>query len=278
MIKHTTFLIAILFPFAAAYAQQASKKLNPQDLFHVNKPITFTDYFKKGLQKWTLSIDAAYDKSSRPTTSDRVRILSAPGTDGMKAVRFEVTGAPETFRAELALPAEQGWQERWYTEKIYLDRLPADKEGYIVMQWHAQMGDHRIDRDFPNLALRVSENKWQIAQAFGNPDNIQRRLTNPAPLITEKQWQQIIVHVRWSDDKDGLVQVWINHQLVLDQKGPNLYSGLAIRSPYFKTGIYCPSRKHSTDQQPSIVVYAAQIKIGSSKATYEIMTDKESNN
>lgn len=276
MIKHINLFIGLIFYVATLQAQHASQKLNTKNVFDINKPVIFKDYFKNDLSKWKLSIDAKYDKNERPTSSDRVRIETAPETNNMKSVRFEVTGAPKTFRAELALPAEEGWQERWYAEKIYLNNLPTDKDGYIVMQWHAQMGDNRVNRDFPNLAIKVSENKWQIAQAFGSPSNIQRRVTNPPGLITAKQWQQFVVHVKWSDDKDGLIQVWINGQLVLNQNGPNLYSGLAKRSPYFKTGIYRPSRKQGTEQEPPVVVYAAKIKIGSSKATYDVMTEKSS--
>jgi len=174
-----------------------------------------------------------------------------------------VPGLPGTFRSEIALPSDDGLQERWYGERIKIAKVPAPSPGYLVLQWHAVMGDAaKTSRGFPPLEISVNGNKWMIRRAFGSP------ITGE----TKREWTDWVVHAKWSKGDDGEIQIWQNGTLVWDVKGPNCYSGLAVeRTPYMKTGIYRPTRKESKTSEDPTVVYVTDVKIGGPDATYQMV-------
>jgi len=231
--------------------------------------------FRGDLHKWELSIDALYLPEQRPLSTPLVKIVPADDTPGETAVRFEVPGLPGTFRSEIALPSDDGLQERWYGERIKIAKVPAPSPGYLVLQWHAVMGDAaKTSRGFPPLEISVNGNKWMIRRAFGSPITGEtKRDTKLLPgVVQEGKWTDWVVHAKWSKGDDGEIQIWQNGTLVWDVKGPNCYSGLAVeRTPYMKTGIYRPTRKESKTSEDPTVVYVTDVKIGGPDATYQMV-------
>jgi len=266
------FVTAALFGIFHAWlpdanAQYASRQLKPSDVFDTTKKIIYQDDFRGDFRKWTLSIDALYDPAARPLTSDRVTREAMAGLPGRLPVKFHLPGTPGTFRSELALPAEEGLQERWYGARIAVDQI-TDKAGYIVLQWHAVMGKDKVNRNFPNLAIHQKDDKWVVARAWGTPANIQRSSTELPGSVVPGTLTNWVIHTKWATDSSGIVEIWKDDTLVYQQKGQNAYNLSVDRTPYLKTGIYRPARKDSTTSEAPIVVRVSDMRIGRSDAGY----------
>lgn len=250
-----------------ANAQYASRQLKPSDVFDTTNKVIFRDDFRGDFRKWTLSIDALYDPAVRPLTSDRVTREPLAGLPGRLPATFTLPGTPGAFRSELALPAEEGLQERWYGARIAVDQI-ADQAGYIVLQWHAVMGKDKVNRNFPNLAIHQKGDKWVVARAWGSPANIQRSTTELPGNVVPGTLTNWVIHAKWATDASGVVEIWKDGTLVYQQKGQNAYHLSIARTPYLKTGIYRPARKDSTTSEPPIVVRVSDMRIGRSDAGY----------
>jgi Polysaccharide lyase len=250
-----------------ANAQYASRVLKPADVFDTSKRVIYQDDFRGDFRKWTLSIDALYDPAARPLISDRVTSEAVPGLSGRLAAKFTLPGTPGAFRSELAIPAEEGLQERWYGARIAVDQI-TDQAGYIVLQWHAVMGKDKVNRNFPNLAIHQKGDKWVVARAWGTPANIQRATTELPGSVAPDTLTNWVIHAKWATDTQGLIEIWKDGELVYQQKGQNAYNLSVDRTPYLKTGIYRPSRKDSTTAESPIVVRVSDVRIGRADAGY----------
>ncbi|GAB6165931.1 hypothetical protein JCM19992_19310 [Thermostilla marina] len=217
-------------------------------------------------------------------TPERIKIVAAPGLEpGRKAVRFFVPRAPNSFRAEISLPSEKGFNERWYGARLL---VPADwvfdstRGNDIVMQWHAVPGNWRAT--YPNLAIAIGNDNWFIRQNYGcaqtKPTRVTHKLDDP---VEPGKWVSWVIHAKWSPNADGLLQVWKDGRLVLNLKGPNVYSTIGAEyTPYLKTGIYHPewhvdndAKREAFDKERPVatdkVIYVTDIKIGDERARYD---------
>lgn len=276
-------LAALLLALPAAAADRVPKRpFRAGDVFDPAQPVIFQDDFRSGqFGRWNFSEDDRY--GLRQVSPDRMRIVDAPGLEaGAKAVRFAVPRAPNSFRAELSLPHESGFHERWYGARIL---IPADwvldpgRANDIVIQWHAIPGNGRAT--FPNLAISVGHTNWFIRQSFGcaqtNPTRTSVQLDDP---VQPGAWVSWVLHARWAPDTNGLIQIWRDGRLVLERGGPNVYSTIGLAyTPYLKTGLYHPEWHTDTDakragfdrETPAAtnkVIYVTDVKIGDERARY----------
>ena len=210
--------------------------------------------------------------------------MEAPGlADGRRAARFTVPRAPNSFRAEISLPHEDGFNERWYGERVL---VPADwvfdpnRGNDLVMQWHAIPGNWRAT--FPNLEISIGNTNWFIRQSYGSaqtkPTRTSERLADP---VKPGAWTSWVVHAKWSPSADGLLQIWKDGKLVLGRKGTNVYSTIGVAyTPYLKTGIYHPEwhidkdgKKEAFEREWAVatnkVIFVTDVKVGSDRAKYE---------
>ena len=211
------------------------------------------------------------------------RVVGPGLGDGRKAVRFAVQRAPNSFRSEISLPHEDGFQERWYGERILVPQdwvFDPAKANDIVMQWHAIPGNWRAT--YPNLAISIGNTNWFIRQSFGSaqtkPTRTNQKLPDP---VRRGAWVSWVIHAKWSPGDDGLLQIWQDGKLVMDRKGPNVYSTIGVEyTPYLKTGIYHPEwhldkdgAREAFDKENPVatnkVIYATDIKVGNEHARFE---------
>jgi hypothetical protein len=86
-----------------------SRPFRAQHVFDLTRPVIFQDDFRSGrFGRWHFSEDDRYNVLQE--TPARMRIVDAPGLAGRKAVCFTVPRAPNSFRAEISLPHEKGFQ------------------------------------------------------------------------------------------------------------------------------------------------------------------------
>lgn len=266
---------------AASKPQQ--KKLRAKDVFTPAKTIIFQDDFRSpSLDLWNFSENDQYQLPAPPP--NRIEVVAAPGLkSGSKATRFTVPYGHNSFRSEISLPHESGFQERWYGQRVLIpDEWEFDpaRAADIVMQWHGIPGNWKAT--FPNLEISVSNDRWNIRQSFGSaqskPTRTSTKLEEP---VQKGVWVSWVIHAKWSPREDGLVQIWKDDKLVMDRKGPNVYGTIGVDyTPYLKTGIYRPEWKAKPDTAPPSaahkpaqvakkVVYVADVKIGNQNAQYE---------
>jgi hypothetical protein len=260
------------------------------EVFDYKKPLIFQDDFRSlnfDAGKWRFSENGNYEiQHENPA---RIKIVDAPGlSEGMKAVRFAVQRAPNSFRSEISLPHEPGFQERWYGERIYVPEewvFDPDRAVDIVMQWHAIPGNWRAT--YPNLEISVGNTNWFVRQSFGNaqekPTRTNLRLDDP---VRRGAWVAWVIHAKWSPRDDGLLQIWRDGRLVMERSGPNVYGTIGEDyTPYLKTGIYHPEWNLSTKgkreaferERPAAtnkVIFVTDIKIGDARARYEDVAPK----
>lgn len=267
---------------------KAVKKMTAGDVFKAGEQVMFRDEFQdESLALWNLSED---DRYSLPAPSPkRIRVVDAPKlAAGTKAVRFEVVRGPNSFRSEISLPYEEGFQERWYSARVLIPEdwtVDPQKANDIVMQWHAIPGNWRPTH--PNLAISIGRNRWFIKQSHGSPqEGPVRKNTRVEEPMKPGMWVTWIIHARWSPTAEGLLQVWKDGSLILNSAGPNVYGTIGEEyTPYFKTGIYRPEWHLDTEEkrlvfesQPPVpnskVVYVTDVKIGDARATLGTMMPK----
>ena len=278
------FCLRLVFQNEAAFSADitrvedsiASSRLKAEQVFATSGPLIFQDRFHQRLQQWMLSID---DVKQVGTRNPRV-VLVQNGGDAVPAVRMTLPGDPGKFRSELSLPAEKNHQERWYAERTRIPQA-ADENGFILMQWHALIGEekklHQSDagiRNFPNLAIHLKNERFEVTRAWGPLVNSFRdhRITSLPWQATE--WTDWVIHAIWSEQDNGLVQIWQNRQLVYEASGPNLYNDVERVTPYFKTGIYRPSRKPKKGdkrREADTVIYVRDVSIGNASANLSLM-------
>lgn len=275
-------IAAALVMAAGAFAAESHRPFRAADVFDLTQPIIFHDDFSSGrFGRWNFSEDDRYRLTHE--SPDRIRIVEAPGlAPGHKAACFVVPRGPNSFRAEVSLPHEPAFTERWYSERILVPRdwvFDATNGNDLVMQWHAIPGNWRAT--FPNLEISIVGKSWVIRQSFGSaqtrPTRTSTKLADP---VEPGAWVSWVVHAKWSPGDDGIIQAWKDRKLVLDRKGPNVYTTIGVQyTPYLKTGIYHPQWHLDTDakrrafaaQKPADikrVIYVTDVKVGSERADF----------
>lgn len=214
----------------------------------------FRDDFRGGdLAKWGLSEDNRYNLQAH--TPGRIDIVDAPGlAPGTKAVRFNVPRAPNSFRAEISTRQEDGFQERWYSQRLLVPKewVPEFKAkgNDIVMQWHGIPGNWKAT--YPNLEISIGRDKWFVRRSFGSAREPQRANKELDEKVIPGQWTSWVTHAKWSPREDGHIRTWKDGKLVFEAKGPNVYGDIGVEyTPYFKTGIYHPewNLEHREDRR-----------------------------
>ena len=254
----------------------ASSRLKADQIFAKSGQVIFQERFNQRLQQWMLSIDDVKDVGTR---NPRVVLVLHDG-DAAPAVRMTLPGEPGLFRSELSLPAEKNYQERWYAERTLIPQA-TDDNGFILMQWHALIGEEKKQhqnetgiRNFPNLAIHFQGNKYSVSRAWGPLVNSYRDHQPMRQPWQAAEWTDWVIHAIWSEQDNGLVQIWQNRQLVYEAHGPNLYNDVERVTPYFKTGIYRPSRKPKNGDNRSeadTVIYVRDVSIGNANADLLLM-------
>ena len=278
-------LLAALAPLfiSSAAADEPIRPFRAKDVFDGRQTIIFQDNFQSGqFGRWNFSEDDRYKLQKE--TPERMKIVEAPGLGGgKKAVRFTVPRAPNSFRAEISLPHENGFNERWYGERILVPQdwvFDPNRGNDLVMQWHAIPGNWRAT--YPNLEISVGNTNWYIRQSFGNAQDKPTRTNQKLDdLVKPGVWVSWVIHAKWAPGDDGLLQIWKDGKLVMERKGPNVYSTIGVEyTPYLKTGIYHPEwhldkdgKQESFDREiPAAkikVIYVTDVKIGDARAKYE---------
>jgi len=182
-------------------------------------------------------------------------------------------------RTEVSGPYAQVGQEYWYGFRILLpeDYIP-DRIWEIVAQWQG-VPDTDLGEKWRNpvLALSTTGGRWGWVSRWDAKRNTFQSGKREYGGVHEYDlgpyersvWTNWVVHVQWSYETDGWLQVWRNGRKVIDQTGPNAYND--AKGPFFKMGLYkgWGDPKKRSDTVDRRVLYHDQFRMGGADARYE---------
>jgi len=199
------------------------------------------------------------------------QLSSAVKRNGAKSARFEMRSSSDRIRSEI-LKDEESEKNRWFGNSLYLpsenwasDLLPEGWE--IITQWHA-LDDPGEPARFPPLALVVSKGRlsfqiyWSSKEINTNSNYAGKKIFDLGPVEKDK-WLDMVYHINFSHNSDGVLEVWKNGVKVVDFNGPNCYNDDSL--PYMKMGIY----KRGWNKITKRVIYIDEVRVGNGNATYK---------
>jgi hypothetical protein len=165
--------------------------------------------------------------------------------------------------------------------------------GGIILQYHDRSYKDSSWRS--GLPLVISHAKegfriWNRADGCRNrPEcvnnsNVKNSITRfqkkSIPML-RGQWNDFVMHIKWSPNSDGLIQIWVNGKLELDSKGSNYYNEYPANTyPYFKMGLY-QSQYGKSDWSKEInwgvierTLYHDELRIGNANSSYDEIVPK----
>lgn len=281
--RAVTLFVTICIALPCLSEEDGVRHFTARQVFNYQSAILFeSDFAKTGLDKWNISQDSRYRLAKNDP--ERLQITDPPGRTGLsKAVRFTVPRAPNSFRSELSLPSEKGFNERWYGASLFVPEnwvIDNNRGADIVVQWHGVPGNWKPT--YPNLVIAIQSSNWYIRQSFGSPQNGPDRTSTrlDAPL-KPGEWVDWIIHAKWSPNADGRIRIWKDGKEVFQATGPNVYGTIEREyTPYLKTGIYHPEwnlksdahKKRFEEEIPGVTnkeIYVSKVVIGSARASLE---------
>ncbi|MGE5295361.1 MAG: polysaccharide lyase [Solirubrobacterales bacterium] len=182
-------------------------------------------------------------------------------------------------RTEIQDPRSDIGKEYWYGFSILLpeDYVP-DRIWEIVAQWQATP-DTELGEKWRNpvLALSTTNGRWGWVSRWDAKRNTYESGKREYGGVKEYDlgeyergvWTDWVVHVKWSYESDGLLQIWKDGKPVVDQNGPNAYNDAT--GPFFKMGLYkgWGDPKKPGDAVIRRVLYHDEFRMAGADAVYQ---------
>lgn len=246
---------------------------------HAQAKVIFNGDFETG--------NTSQFRRSETCCSYSVQAVTSPVRSGKYAARFELrrtdADVANSKRAEILPPSPYDGSnitggvgdERWFGFSIFIpkdwvdDNTSAEE---LVWQVH-DIPDSCEDFRSPPVSLLVIggnfvfEKEWDSrACTPGNRMEGVKRF--PIGALKKGQWNDFVVHVKWSYGSDGFTQVWRDGTMLVNDKGPNFYNDTS--DGYTKIGIYKWTWKSdpSASRVSTRVLDYDDFKIGDASSSY----------
>jgi hypothetical protein len=175
--------------------------------------------------------------------------LASSGNNDLVA-RFQLNRDDEwvsgSIRSELSSIGVKIESEVWYSFKLLIpDNWEFDSLPEVFAQWHNfpdEGPEKTANVGGPPLTMYIEGDKFRIV----NRSDPSKVTTQDSPTKRSEdvwigeyetgQWIDWTIRVNWSYEDDGILQIWKDGQLIVDQVGPNTFND--ERWPYMKVGIY----------------------------------------
>ncbi|WP_186756798.1 polysaccharide lyase [Echinicola salinicaeni] len=194
-------------------------------------------------------------------------IATSPVVDGSNSGRFELNDydpmVSNGTRAEVLFP-ELSYNERWYSYSLYLPSkdFQIDSNNDIISQWHQGSGSGS-----PTTTLRIKNDRFFLKSG---PTKEERKDYDIA-AVKKDAWNEFVFHIVHSSGSDGLVEVWMNGEKVLNIEGGNMNKDYDL--PRWKIGIYKDDWNGSeTTDSDRRVMFFDNVRLGNQYASYEEMS------
>lgn len=178
--------------------------------------------------------------SLQAAAEDALRVVTSPVRGGDHAGMAILREGDDQFRGDLGFRSE--WQssfkattgvDYWYGISVYMPDdwhqgdNPNTFDDRIIFQFHEGTGSS------PALSLHIRSGEQHL-QVRRRAEGGRFDYLWSMPFET-RRWYDIAFQIRWSQDDDGRVQIFVDRQLVHHYEGPTLVDGT---STYPKWGIY----------------------------------------
>lgn len=173
---------------------------------------------------------------------------------GTNSIRFLLNKSDpivsNRHRSEITLPSDVGgYIERWYGYSFYLgNNYAPDDQPEIIWQFHQENPNGSppfaiyLRSGYFEVLRTISPNidgGWEVRPPFDS--RYPRMQLNGADLFaTPNTWWDLVMHIKWTDQNDGYIQIWMNNQLVFERLNTltNYTQGAGEAGNYMKLGIY----------------------------------------
>ena len=181
------------------------------------------------------------------------------GTDDPKVrnslrseLRFKSTGYDIPTRYSARIRTQAAW--------------PETDEFVIPMQWHAQrdlwLGE---PGRFPPLEIAIENGNWVVKKAYDTNrftlpgDKRVSRVTLAEIPFEPGKWVDWRIEAKWASDKRGSLDIWLNDEKIVSDRGPNAYVDAV--APYWKLGTYRPQQAKRGTPAPPISIGFRDIEL-----------------
>jgi len=193
--------------------------------------------------------------------------LVKPGRSGGAGIRLrtepgdsQVNGSGNWERNDLALSvaatACSEGEEAWWAHSVLFpdDYIAPPAGGGVVLDFHhtgsGGQANFHVDA-MPNpVGLRL--------RGYGGARVNEGEYKVTLGPVKKNRWYDFVYHVKWSSERDGFMNAWLDGKKVLAYRGPTLYRGMSC---YLKLANY-----HSPFGLPSSVIHDRVIRGTSAKA------------
>lgn len=210
--------------------------------------------------------------------ADSINVVPCP--DGLgNMFRFSckpqdgfVNGA---YRAELSTHIAGPLSEEWYHQEIFIPQsdIPNYMTNCLIGQWHSvDEGAESYGRQPPvefvlenGQTLVISKRYDATATSIQSPNSVTTVELARYPIRSMLGRRvPIVVHAKWDWGAAGLIELWIDHNLVLSQIGPIGFND--AQGPYIKIGLsHVVSFGNGARE---LAMYNSGAKIGDSASGY----------
>jgi len=165
-------------------------------------------------------------------------------------------------------------KDYWIGFSVYLPTNWVNdyKSNDVIFQLHGNNGGGG-KHEIPLLALVVSGDQWRWNVAWEKGSNFGEKVYGNAPLEKGK-WVDFVIHEKFSDSNDGLLEIWKDGEKYITREGANSYekNDGYVRGP--QTGIYKWdwTSGRATDATKR-VMYLDSVKVAED-ASYDDVTPK----
>jgi Polysaccharide lyase len=220
------------------------------------------------------------------------QIVASPARAGKYAARFELrdtdyvdTGTRSEVKYISSRIGRIGGPDEWYGFSIY---LPPDYEvdyytaptwqNELLAQWHDTPDEGEAAKS-PPLGIGTTGGEWIIDTRYSSKPiqtaNDGARVVHWRAPYQTGVWTDWVVHVKWSYQSDGFLEIWKDGKRIVDYRGPNTYNNQG--NNYFQWGIYkWPWTNNGTTDVSKRIVYNDELRIGDSNSSYAEVAPRSS--
>lgn len=172
-----------------------------------------------------------------------------------KSLKLELRKG-ENNRSELGTDPRLAPKEGWYGFSLFFPSSFTNESNIeSIVQFQSFPDNGKPWRSAP-FFIGVLNDKFILDQRTEG-----LYLRTELGLVGKSKWNDFVIHAKWSNGSDGLIEIWHNDKLILSKGGANCYNDKL--NPYFKIGIY---KWDNTTVNRTI--YIDEVRIGNEKATY----------
>ena len=260
-------------------------KINSQDF---GENIVFYSGFEEGVFQFlgggrpTDNAGPTWAQAQFQNPEYSAAIVSQPKPrSGNKAVRFEwrTSGLAKSNTSKKAMihygkSPRSSTSDRWYGFSVYMssDELKLEEKSHVLLFQLHGTPDFSLNEPWrvPPVSLSLRNGELRFWHTFDHdqisPKNDNIRPNGKAYTISKQtdlfdHWTDVVVRTKFSLEKKGIAQVWIDGKQVLDIQDIDLGYNDVV-GPYPSWGLYSykgPERR---------VIYFDEITIGDQNATY----------